>query len=169
LRSQTRAKAERTLAEYLWDKQHRARCGQVVPGAHVFLFCTEAMAWRHAEAIENRNSEAAAAILRNRFRMRTLHAFRTLSEGAVVAGLLVRVADDGRIAARKLVWLSSANEVRETANLPRAGDILPAEDFHLALTDLEGSVPAAAAATFVLDTPEKLRTLFASQAGGDRP
>ena len=48
---------------------------------------------------------------RSRFRVRVLHASPRPDEGAVVAGLLVRVADDGGMTARKLVWLGPAGEV----------------------------------------------------------
>ena len=83
----------------------------------------------------------------------------------MVAGLLVRVADDGRVTARKLIWLGPEGEVRETANLLRAGDTLPAADFGRPLADFDGGVPAEVEAAFVADTVEKLRALFASQAG----
>jgi hypothetical protein len=87
----------------------------------------------------------------------------------VVAGLLVRVADDGRTAARKLVWLGRADEVRETADLPGADDTLSAADFGSALADLaragqEEDERQALEAAFVADTPERLRELFTSQA-----
>jgi hypothetical protein len=157
------------LAEYVWDKRRRARGGHIVPGAHVFLFCTgPPMAWRHCEAVENRNSGAAAKILRNRFAMRALHAMPRPAEGAVLAGLLVRIADEGRVTARKLIWLGPEGEVRETANLSRAGDTLSAVEFGRALADFDGGVPAEAEAAFVADTAEKLRALFASQAGAAR-
>jgi uncharacterized protein (TIGR02996 family) len=151
------------LAEYVWDRRRRARGGHLVPGAHVFLFCTGPMAWRHDEAVENRNSGAAAAVLRSRFRMRALHASPRPGEGNVLACLLVRLGDDGRVTARKLMWLAPNGEMRETANLPRAGDTLPAGDFGRALADFDGGVPAGAKAVFIADTPEKLRALFTSR------
>jgi hypothetical protein len=156
------------IAEYVCDKRRRARGGHVVPGAHVFLFCTGPMAWRHDEAVENRNAGKAVAVLRNRFRVWALVARPRAGEEAVVAGLLVRVADDGRVTARKLVWLGPADEVRETPNLRRAGDTLPAGEFHRALADLDGGVPAGAEAAFIADTPEKLRGLFTCGAARSR-
>ena len=89
------------------------------------------------------------------------------AEGAVLAALLHRVGDGGRGTARKLVWLSPGEKMRETPNLRRAADSLSTTDFLRALADL-GSVIEGAEAAFVADRPEKLRDLFASQAGGDR-
>jgi uncharacterized protein (TIGR02996 family) len=156
------------LAEYVCDKRRRARGGHVVPGAHIFLFCTGPWAWRHCEAVQNRNSGAAAAILRSRFRMRALHAGPRPGEGAVMAGLLARVSDERRITARKVTWVGPGGEVRETTNLPRVADTLSAEDFQKAVDDLRGVVvgaggdPSRLAEAFVANTPEKLRALFAS-------
>jgi hypothetical protein len=107
------------LAEYAWDKRRRARGGHVVPGAHIFLFRTgPPAAWGQCETVENRNSGAAAAILLNRFRGRALHLRSRPGEGIVVAGLLVRVADEGRITARKLVWLCPGCTFRIFLNSP---------------------------------------------------
>ncbi len=150
------------LCEHVCDKRRRARAGNLVPGAHIFSFRTGPTAWRHQEAIENRVAGSAAAVLRNRFRTFALHARPRPGEGAVVAGLLVRVADDGRVTARKLVWLAG-EEIRETPNLLRADATLSGEDFGQALADLGGVVEGAEAA-FILDTPEKLRGLFTSGA-----
>jgi uncharacterized protein (TIGR02996 family) len=150
------------LCEHICDRRRRARTGQIVPGAHVFFFRTGPMAWRHQEAVENRVSGSAAAVLRTRFRTFALHARPTRGEGAVAAGLLVRVADGGRVIARKLVWLAG-EELRETTNLPRADATLSGEDFRQALADL-GGVAEEAEAAFILDTPEKLRGLFTSEA-----
>jgi hypothetical protein len=152
------------LAEHAWDRRRRARGGHLVPGAQVFVFCTGPMAWRHDEAVENRNAGKAVAVLRSRFRVRALVARPRPGEGAVVVGLLLRVADGGRVTARKLVWLGPGGEERETANLRRTGETLPAEDFGRALADLDGGVPEEAEAAFVADTAERLRALFESQA-----
>jgi hypothetical protein len=100
--------------------------------------------------------------------MWALHARSRPGDGAVIAGLLVRVTEEGRTTARKLVWLGAENEVRETASLPRAGDTLPVEVFHRALAGFDSGLSEAAVAAFVSDTPEKLRTLFTSQGDRDR-
>jgi uncharacterized protein (TIGR02996 family) len=155
------------LCEFLCDRGRRARAGRVVPGAHVFLFHTAATAWRHHLAVENRDSRRAPARLRDMFRTWAAHRGAGAGQDAAAAGLLVRVGDDGRATARKLVWLGPGGEVKETANLPRAGDSLPAGEFHRALADLDAGVPAGAEAPFVADTAERLRALFTARAGGE--
>ncbi len=141
------------LCEHLCDQGHRARAGEIVPGAHLFLFHTGSAAWRHAVAVDGGAAARATEVLRASFRS-------WAAGGRASAGLLVRVSDAGRVAARKLVWQADG-QTRETPNLPRAGDTLPAEDFRRALADLQGVVADA----FIVDDAERLAALFTSQPG----
>lgn len=141
-----------TLCEYVMDRGRRARGGAVVPGAHVFLFRPADGGWRHAQSLENREAGRAVALLRQRFR-------RDLNGGrGVLAGLLVRVADDGRIVARKLVWVGPDGEDAESPNLPGATATLPAAEFRRAADDME--MEEQVAERFVLGDGEQLREVF---------
>jgi hypothetical protein len=97
--------------------------------------------------------------LRRRFRAFTLHPHAQNGEGAVIAGLLVRVSDAGRITARKLIWLGTGDEVRETGNLRRASDTLPDEDFRQTMDDLRRELPGLRD-DFLVSTQQQLRALF---------
>lgn len=143
------------LCEFLCDRRRRARGGQAVPGAHAFLFRPADGGWRHAQSFENRESGRGVGLLRQRFR-------RNLNGGrGVLAGLLVRVADDGGIAARKLVWIDRDGHDRESPNLPpRPAATVPAAEFRRAADDVE--MDPAVAEQFVLDDDSKLRGLFRS-------
>jgi uncharacterized protein (TIGR02996 family) len=135
------------LSEYLADRPRRVRGGEPVAGAHLFVF--RGGRWHHGASLESRDSGRAAELLRRRLRW---------DQGrGVVAGLLVRVADGGRIIARKLAWIGSDGHDRETANLGGATAALSAADYRLVTDDLELNEAA-----FVLDTQEKLRNLFVS-------
>jgi hypothetical protein len=135
------------LAEYLADRPRRARAGEPVPGAHLFLF--RGGRWHHAASLDPGDFGRAAELLRRRFR-------RERDRG-VTAGLLVRVADGGRVAARKLVWAGTDGGGRETGNLRAAAATLGADDFLSAAADL-GVDPGP----FVLDSVAALRNLFTS-------
>ncbi len=162
----------RVLCEYASDKGRRARGGHVVPGAHVLLYFAGPGAWRHEAAVTNRDAGKATALLRERFRMRALHGIPRSADDPVLAGLLVRVSDGGRVTGRKLVWLGLQREVRETANLPSADATLTGEDFRRALAGVAegvGGDVSRLAETFVADTATKLRALFnrPKGAGGE--
>ena len=135
------------LAEYLADRPRRARSGEPVPGAHLFLF--RAGRWHHGASLDLRDSGRAAELLRRRVRWER--------DRGVLAGLLVRVADDGRITARKLAWIGHDGHDHETANLGGSTATLSASDYRLVADDLELDETA-----FLLDTQEKLRGLFVS-------
>jgi uncharacterized protein (TIGR02996 family) len=134
------------LAEYLAGRSRRARGGEAVPGAHLFVF--RGGRWHHAASLDPRDSGRAAELLRRRVRWER-------ARGGL-AGLLVRVADDGRLTARKLVWFADGAE-RETVNLGGVTATLGAEEFRQAAGEIGADEP-----TFVLDGPEKLRGLFTS-------
>ena len=133
------------LAEHLADRPRRARSGEPVPGAHLFMF--RGGRWQHAASLEPRDSGRAAELLRRRVRWER--------DRGVGARLLLRVADDGRLAARKLFWLGPGGAERETANLGGVTATLPAWEFRRVAIEL-----GADETGFLLDTPEKLRGLF---------
>jgi hypothetical protein len=133
------------LAEYLASRSRRARAGEPVPGAHLFVFRDES--WQHAASLDPRDSGRAAELLRRRVGWERGR--------GVLAGLLVRVADDGRMAARKLVWFGPCGAERETANLTGVATTLTADEFRRAAGETGADEPA-----FVLDGPERLRGLF---------
>ena len=144
-----------TLCEYVMDRGRRARDGAVVPGAHIFLFGL-ADGWRHAQSLENREAGRAAALLRQRFR-------RDVNGGrGVLAALLVRVADDGRVVARKLVWLGDDGHDRESPNLSGATATLSAAEFRRAADDME--MDDEVAGRFVLGDETRLRGVFSAGA-----
>jgi uncharacterized protein (TIGR02996 family) len=144
------------LCEHVMDRDRRARDGAVVPGAHLFLF-RPADGWRHAQSLENREAGRAVTSLRQRFR-------RDLNGGrGVLAGLLVRVADDGRIAARKLLWVGSGGTEVESLNLHGATSTLSAEEFRRAAEDME--MDDEVAGRFVLEGVAGLRGVFATPEG----
>jgi uncharacterized protein (TIGR02996 family) len=152
------------LCEYLCDKQRRVRAGQVVPGTHFFAFCAGETVWRHARIVDNREADQAESLLRERFRSRSLFDGVSPKGSTPLAGLLVRVSDQERITADKLIWVRG-HLVKETSDLPpRADATLPEGSFHDALVDLK--LNAAAAAAFDVAAPERLRELFRSQAIG---
>jgi uncharacterized protein (TIGR02996 family) len=134
------------LAEYLAGRSRRARAGEVVPGAHLFAF--RGGRWHHAASLEARDSGRATELLRRRVRWERGR--------GVLAGLLVRVADDGRVTARKLVWFAGGGE-RETVNLTGVAATLGADEFRRVAGEIE-----ADEAEFVLDTSDKLRGPFGS-------
>ncbi len=125
------------LAEHLADRPRRVRGGEPVPGVHLFLF--RGGRWHHGASLDLRDSGRAAELLRRRVRWDR--------DRGVVAALLVRVADGGRIAARKLAWIGHDGHDRETANLSGATATLSAADYRLVTDDLELDEAA-----FVLDT-----------------
>jgi hypothetical protein len=134
------------LAEYLTSRVRRARGGEVVAGAHLFVF--REGHWHHAASLDPRDAGRATELLRRRVRWERGR--------GVMAGLLVRVADDGRATARKLVWPGPGGAERETSNLTGVTATWPAAEFRRVAGEL--GVDEAA---FVADTPEKLRGLFA--------
>lgn len=141
-----------TLCEYAMDRGRRARGGAVVPGAHIFLFRPADGGWRHAQSLENREAGRAVALLRQRFR-------RDLNGGrGALAGLLVRVADDDRIVARKLVWVGYDGHDRESPNLSGATSTLSADEFRRAADDME--MEDEVVERFVLGDEVKLRRVF---------
>ncbi len=133
------------LAEYLADRPRRARLGEPVPGAHLFVFRDGR--WRHAASLDPRDTGRAAGLLRRRVRWER--------NRGVVAGLLVRVADDGRITARKLVWFGPGGE-QESANLKGVAATLPTAEFRRASDEL-----GADEAALILDDHARLLRLFA--------
>lgn len=135
------------LAEHLADRPRRARSGEPVPGAHLFAF--REGRWHHAASLDLRDSGRAAGLLRRRIRWER--------NRGVAAGLLVRVADDGRLTARKIVWFAGGVE-RETANLSGVVATLAADEFRRVAGEI-----GADDVTLVLDTPEKLRGLFTAR------
>lgn len=142
-----------TLCEFVMDRGRRARGGAVVPGAHIFLFRPADGGWRHAQSLENREAGRAVALLRQRFR-------RDLNGGrGVLAGLLVRVTDDGRVVARKLVWIGHDGYDRESPNQPGATATLSAEEFRRAADDME--MDDDVAGRLVLGDEAGLRGVFA--------
>lgn len=146
------------LCEYLCDRGRLARSGRLVPGAHVFFFRTGLMQWQHQETVESGFGDVVGT-LRKRFRTFALSPHARNAEGTVVAGLLVRVSDTGRITARKLIWLGPGDEMRETGNLRRAGDTLPEGDFRQAMDDLRRELPGLRD-DFLVSTQQQLRGLF---------
>jgi uncharacterized protein (TIGR02996 family) len=141
------------LAEYLTNRVRRARGGEPVPGAHLFVFDPGAGGWRHA-ALGARDSGRAADFLRKRLRWERGR--------GIAAGLLVRVADDSRVTARKLVWFRPTGGERETPTLTAAAASLSGTAFGRVASEL--ALNAGAAERFVADTPEKLLGLFAGAA-----
>ena len=67
------------LADHAADKPRRVGNGEVVPGAHIFVF--KNWAWRHAAALDNRDSGRAANLLRQRLRAER---WRGVSAGLLV-------------------------------------------------------------------------------------
>lgn len=102
-------------------------------------------------AVHNRHFNKATTRLRDVFHWHT-----SAVKAGAVASLLVRVAENGNLTARKLIWWGPAG-VQETANLSRAEASLTAEDFEQAMADLGDAVTVEA---FVRDTAEKLWGLF---------
>jgi len=144
-----------TLCEFLMDRGRRASEGQVVLGAHMLLFHPADGGWRHCQSLENREAGRAVALLRQRFR-------RDVNGGrGVLAGLLVRVADDGRVAARKLVWIGHDGNDRESPNLSGATATLSAAVFRRAADDIE--MDDEVAERFVLGDEARLRGVFGGQ------
>lgn len=139
------------LTEHVTSRVHRARSGMLVSGAHLFSFSTPAGEWRHTAAIETQDSGKAATLARRRLRWGR--------DRGVLATLLVRVADSGKITARKLVWQSDGEH--ETDNLPGATASLSSADFSRAATGL--NLDSELTGRFVLDTSAKLRALFMTQ------
>lgn len=133
------------LAEFLANRPRRARSGEPVPGAHLFVF--REGRWHHAASLDSRDTGRAVELLRRRVRWERGR--------GVLAGLLVRVADDGRATARKLVWFGTGGVEQETTNLTGVAATLATDEFRRAATAL-----GADEQTFVLDTTEKLRGLF---------
>lgn len=133
------------LADHAADKTRRVKDGEVVPGLHLFLFRNGA--WRHEETLHNRDSGRAAEILWLRLR-------REARQGAL-AGLLLRLTDDGRVTARKLVRIGADGRRRESETILGSKTTLPAAAFQQVAEEL-----AVDRAAFVLDTPEKIRALF---------
>lgn len=150
------------LCEHLCDRRRRVRSGQVVPGAHFFAFCAGEIAWRHAQALHNRQGAEAETLLREGFHSRSLFGSNPPRGVNALAALLVRVSDQGAITADKLVWIRG-RLVKETSDLPRRKTVSLTEgSFRDALVDLK--LNAVAAEAFVVATPERLRELFRSQA-----
>ena len=143
------------LCEFVMDRSRRVRVGKVVPGAHIFLFRPADGGWRHAQSLESREAGRAVALLRQRFR-------RDLNGGReVLAGLLIRVSDEGRVVARKLVWITSDGADSESPNLPaRPAATVPAAEFRRAAEDIE--MGPTMAGQFVLGDEQGLRGLFSS-------
>lgn len=139
------------LAEYLTNRVRRARGGEPVPGAHLFVFGHGTACWRHAAALGTQDSGRAAEFLRRRLRWER-------GRGGVAA-LLVRVADDGRVTARKLVWFRPAGGEQETPSLTAAAASLSGAEFGRIATEL--ALDTGATERFMADTPDKLRGLFA--------
>lgn len=135
------------LAEFLASRPRRAKAGEPVPGAHLFVF--REGRWQHASSLDLRDSGRAAELLRRRVRWER--------DRGDVAGLLVRVADDGRVTARKLVWFGTGGVERQTANLGGVAATLPGWEFRRVAVEL-----GADGGAFVVETQEKLRGLFAS-------
>lgn len=146
-----------TLCEFVMDRGRRARSGAVVSGAHLFLFRPADGGWQHAQSLENREAGRAVALLRQRFR-------RDVNGGrGVLAGLLFRVADDGRVVARKLVWVGQDGEDAESPNLPPRPDAtVPVEEFRRAAEDME--MDDEVAERFVLGDEARLRRVFSAGA-----
>lgn len=146
-----------TFCEYAMDRGRRARTGAIVPGAHIYLFRPADGGWRHAQSLENREAGRAVALLRQRFR-------RDLNGGrGVLAGLLVRVADDGRVAARKLIWIGRDGEDAESPNLPPRQDAtVSVAEFRRAADDME--MDEEVAERFVMGDEARLRGVFAAAA-----
>lgn len=159
------------LMEYACDRRRRARAGQIVPGAHIFLFWTDTASWRHEEAVESWKVRKAAGVLRHRLRLLASRRWPIQGGQPSLAGLLVRVSDHGRITARKLAWLYPDNVFRETANLYGAGATLSGDHFRQVLADLDvvlaglGGDHSRFQDAFIVDTQDKLRGLFTSEAG----
>lgn len=139
------------LTDHVTSRVHRARSGMLVTGAHLFSFSIAVGEWRHSAAIESHDSGKAATLARRRLRWGR--------DRGVVATLLVRVADSGKITARKLVW--QADGEHETDNLSGATSSLAGAHFLRAAGDL--NLGNELAGRFVLDTSAKLHALFLSQ------
>ena len=141
------------LCEFVMDRSRRVSVGKVVPGAHIFLFRPHDGGWRQAQSLESREAGRAVALLRQRFR-------RDLNGGrGVLAGLLIRVADEGRVVARKLVWIASDGADAESPGLPpQPTATVPAAEFRRAAEDME--MDPAMAGPFVLGDEQGLRGLF---------
>lgn len=140
------------LTEYLTSRLRRTRGGELVPGAHIFTFRLPS-GWRHAAAVENRDSGKAVTLLRRRLRWER--------NRGVLAALLVRVSDDHSVTARKLVWHLAAGE-RETANLPISTATLSEPEFRRVAEELH--LGADAAAGFVAATPDRLLGLLTTHS-----
>lgn len=147
------------LCEYLCDRRRRLRAGQAVPGLHVFHYRAGSRAWRHAELLDGLCPGGAERGLRAKFLQTVAKGGGSnAAGGALVAALLVFVADDGRVQARKLVWAAARGQVHESVTLQRAGDTLSARAFGRAVAEVQAA--GARVAGFPVDTPDRLRTLF---------
>jgi uncharacterized protein (TIGR02996 family) len=154
------------LCDYLCDRNRRACEGGLPPGAHLFAFSAGQLVWRHHVAVAKSHAREAASVLRTTSRA-WLARRNWARAGEVLAFLLVRVSDTGRLTARKLVW-SADDMLKETDNLPNPHDTLPAEAFGQAVADLKDTVASNGgevgrfAEALTVDTSEKLLALFAA-------
>lgn len=144
------------LCEYRTDRGRLAREGRVVPGAHLFLF-RAAGGWQLLKTLASHTAARGATLVVQEFQR------ERYGDAGVVAGLLIRVAADLQVVARRLVW-AHGEWVYNTPALPSRPDgTLPAEDFHAAAA--MSLLDDATAERFVLDTPDKLRGLFRASVG----
>ncbi len=133
------------LAQHAADRTRRVKVGEMVPGTHLFIFRNGA--WRYEESPHNKDYGRADELLSQRLR-------REARQGGLV-GLLIRLDDNGRITARKLIWIGADGRTRGTATLKGAASTLPVSAFQQVVDEL-----GLQESSFVLDSPEKLRALF---------
>jgi hypothetical protein len=141
------------LSARLLDRTRREAAGEAVPGLHEFA-CGRDGGWAHVRAFD---PEDARRAVRRSFDNPTYRGWGWM-RNAVRARLLVRVAAGRRgprVRPLMLIWQPPRKKRAESAYRPNTGDFRLVAD--------RSRLTAEMASRFVLDTPAKVRALFAAR------